>query len=177
MKLDFRTQKWIRYGEIAIVVILLAFALLTYRELDALRKHPVALPMYEFDVSGGADPSGTVTTRGTWIAEGGIPEPIQTTTIQCRYATMHCVESTAAVVMVSGKGLLEATSTQFDIERWDDKQISAKPLAQRCLTRTLVLQLNEKRARSHITPNPDAQNCKEERDRNLELVTGYRVKG
>ena len=168
--------KFIRYAEIGIVAVLLVFALITYRELNALRNAPVALPKYEFEVTGGADPSGVIMTRGTWIGERGIPEPLQTTTIECRYATMHCVESTAAVTIMGGKGLLEASSAQFDVEHWNATEVVAKPHVGRCLTRTLVLEVTEKRARSHVTPNPDAHNCKEERERNLELVAGYSVR-
>ena len=175
MDLSPKLLKFIRYGEIATVGVLMAFAWLTYRELTALRKFPVALPTYEFEVTGAADPSGVVLTRGTWIAESGIPEPLQTTSIECRYATMRCAESTAAVVFVDNKGLLEATSTQFEIDHWTDKEVAAKPRVDRCTTRTLVLELAEKRARSHVSPNVGEHNCKEERDRILDLVTGYKV--
>ena len=169
-------SKPIRYAEIAIVTILAAFAFSTYRELTVLRKFPVALPTYEFDIAGPPDPGSVVQTRGTWIAESGMPEPLQTTTIECRNSTMRCVESTAEVIFVSGKGLLDASLTQFEVDRWSDKEIVAKPRADRCATRTLVLDLVDKRARSRVSPNPGESQCKEGRDRNLELVAGYKVR-
>ena len=176
MLLSSRQLKAIRYAEMGIVVVLLFFALLTYRELSALRKFPVVLPTYQFESTGGADPAGFVVTRGTWTADSGKPEPLATITIECRYASMQCIESAATVVFMDGKGLLEAKSTQFDVDHWNDKEIVAKPLNDRCFSRTLRLELAEKRALSHISPNTGETNCRVERDRNLELVAGYRMR-
>jgi len=173
-----RGAQWkiVRYTEIAVVAVLLVFAILTYHELNSLRQSPVVLPKYEFEITGGADPSGVVVTRGTWIGEKGIPEPLQTTSIECRYATMHCVESTAAVTVMDGKGLLEANSAQFDVDHWNAQEIVAKPQHDRCRTRSLVVEISEKRAKSHVAPLPDVPNCRVERERDLELVAGYQVR-
>src|SRR5512146_1064171 len=64
MTLKPKVKKYIRYAEATVIVVLLAVALLTYRELSNLRKYPVALPKYEFEIAGNA--GDTVRTRGTW---------------------------------------------------------------------------------------------------------------
>src|SRR5690242_773928 len=92
----------VRIGEAAIILILSGFGWVTYRELTGLRKLPVSLPSYQFEV--GSDPDGQrmASTRGTWITDKGVPERLLTTTIECRKARMECTESEARVVFVSG---------------------------------------------------------------------------
>src|SRR5688572_32927428 len=92
----------VRMAEIAIVVVLGAFAALTYRELSSLRKAPVSLPSYQFEVTD-ADGGKALNTRGTWITERGAPEELRTTTIECRKARMECIESDAKVVFEIGR--------------------------------------------------------------------------
>ncbi len=169
-----KATRWIRFGEIVAVLGLGTVAFITYAELRDLRKAPVALPNYEFELSRDGD---AVQTRGTWISEKGLPESLQTTTLECRKATMRCEESAAAVVFVEGKGVLESRLTEFEIERWDNREIAAKPIADRCATRTLALDLVQKRAHSHVTPKKDPEaNCKDAPERNLELVAGYKLR-
>ena len=165
---------YVRLAEIVVVVILAIFAALTYRELSALRKIPVSLPNYEFEIAAGSEPGGLVQTRGTWISAGGIPEPLQTTTIECRKATMRCVQSAAVIQFIDEKGLLESTQTEFEVARWSDKEIVTKPVSGSCATQTLTLDLVEKRARSEVNAKPDSSRCQEVRNRTLELVAGYR---
>jgi hypothetical protein len=172
MTLAPNLQKSIRYGEAAVIVLLLAFALLTYRELSALRKYPVALPTYDFELTG--DPRAPIVkTHGTWTSAGGIPGTLGTSSIECDKATMRCAESTAQVIFISGRGLLESKMAQFEIGSWSDREIVAKPEVLRCTTRTLVLDLVKKRARSGSTPNPDVNNCEPSAPRTYELVAGY----
>jgi hypothetical protein len=169
-----KATRWIRYGEAVAVLGLGAVAFITYAELRDLRKAPVALPNYEFEMSRDGD---LVQTRGTWISEKGLPESLQTTTIECRKATMRCAESAAAVVFIEGKGVLESRITDFEIERWDKREIAAKPAADRCMTRTLSLDLVEKHAHSHVTPTRDRDaRCKDAPERTLELVAGYKLR-
>lgn len=169
-----KAAKWIRYGEALAVLGLGAVAFITYAELKDLRKAPVALPNYEFEVSRDGE---VVQTRGTWISEKGVPDSLQTTTIECRKGSMRCAESAAAVVFVDGKGVLESRLTEFEIERWDNREIAAKPVTDRCMTRTLSLGLVERHAHSHVTPlkDPDTR-CKDAPERTLELVAGYKFR-
>ena len=167
-------HRYIRYVESIAVGGLLIFGLLTYYELSQLRKAPVALPNYEFEMTPGDDP--IVRTRGTWISGTGIPAPVQTTTIECRKSSMRCTESSAAIVFLEGKGLLESKLTEFEIDRWTEKQIVAKPLTERCTVRTLSIDLAEKRALSRVSTNPDDSRCEKAPDKSYELVAGYKVR-
>ena len=156
--------------EIAAVAVLALFALMTYLELSSLRKSPVVLPNYQFEVL----KDGAIATRGTWVADKGPPEPLVTTTIECQKARMECIESAAKVVFVSGKGLLESEHTVFSVERWTDAEITTKAAAGRCFARKLVFDLKEKRATSQATASEEKGLCREVPARTLELVTGYR---
>ena len=169
-------NRLVRLSEIVIIAVLSAFALITYRELGALRRLPVALPNYQFEVSGDSDQARTVTTRGTWIAEHGPPGPLLTTTIECRKARMECVESAAMVVFVGDKGLLEAQQSLLEVERWGDAQIVSKPLQGPCSTRQLVFDLKDRRALARISSSEAHGLCKDLPARTLELVTGYRMR-
>lgn len=169
----FTLHKVVRYAEVLVVGTLALFAFMTYRELALLRQVPVFLPSFAFEVSGGADP--VVQTRGTWIALEGAPEPLLTTTIECRKARMECVESAAAVVFVSGKGLLESSQAMFEVEKWTDHEIVSRPLTGPCSTRTLYLDLAQKRASSHVGASERSGRCNELPARTLHLVAGYKL--
>ena len=169
-------KRLIRGAEILTIVILSVFAFFTWRELDALRKTPVALPSYQFEDSGGADDTRVVMTRGTWIAESGPPEPMLTTTIECRKSRMECVESEAMVEFVGGKGLLEAKHTIFAVERWNDTELVTRSTPGQCASRQISLDLKEKRATAQATASEARGACREKPARKLELVTGYRVR-
>lgn len=164
----------IRLAEVLAVLILAVIAFMTYRELESLRKLPVALPNYEFETTG--KPPDHVQTRGTWIAEKGPPEQLQTTTIDCRKAGMQCVESSAVIQFVGGHGLMEAATTTFEIENWDDKTITTKPVAGRCNERRLAIDLLEKRATAKISASRDDGKCTAAAEKVLELVAGYKMK-
>lgn len=166
----------VRIAEIVAIVVLSIFALITYRELSALRKAPVVLPNYQFEDSGGSDDTRTIVTRGTWVAESGPPEPLLTTTIECRKARMECVESVATVAFVGGRGLLEAQHTLFAIGRWSEAEVVTKSTPGPCFARQLAFDLKEKRARARLTASEARGLCKDLPARTLELVTGYRVR-
>lgn len=169
-------HRYIRIAEAITIVVLGIFAGLTYRELNALRKAPVSLPSYQFEDSGGSDDTRFILTRGTWVAESGPPEPLLTTTIECRKARMECVESAASVAFVGGKGLLEAQHTQFAVERWSDAEILTKSTAGACFSRQLTFNLKEKRATSRVSASEARGLCRDLPARTLQLVTGYRVR-
>jgi len=169
--LEPRVRKYIRYAEAVVVIALLGWASITYRELSALRRHPVALPTYEFEVSA---PGDVVKAHGTWTSDGGIPGGLGTTSIECEKSAMRCVESTAEVVMLSGRGLLESRMAQFEVATWTEGEIVSKPYELRCITRTLVLDLAKKRAHSRSQPNPNVSFCDGQAGaRSFELVAGY----
>lgn len=168
--------RYIRIAEIITIVLLAIFAALTYHELNSLRKAPVALPSYQFEDSGGPDDTRFILTRGTWVPESGRPEPMVTTTIECRKARMECVESAASVVFVGGKGLLESQHTQFPVERWSDTEVLTKSTAGPCFSRQLRFDLKEKRTSSRASASEARGLCRDLPARTLELVTGYRVR-
>lgn len=168
--------RYIRIAEVVVIGGLSVAAFLTYRELESVRKVPVFLPNYEFDVAQDPEHGPTVKTRGTWIATSGPPEPLQTTTIDCRKDRNECVESSASVVFVSGKGMLESAQAVYPIERWNDKEVVTKPTAGPCNTRTLTLDLTEKRALAQATAAETNARCTQAPARGLELVAGYRVR-
>ena len=172
----FRLWRIIRYAEILTVTVLAIFALFTYGELRALRKQPVALPQYEFEAAEDPQKGSVVRSRGTWIAELGPPEPLQTTTIECRKSSMQCLESAATIVFVGDRGLLESGQTVFDLERWTDAEIVSKPTPVRCATRTLVIDLANKRTRSRVSAVEEKGACKARPEGTLDLVTGYRIR-
>jgi len=169
-------RKLVRAAEVLTILVLSVFAFFTWRELDALRKAPVALPSYHFEDSGGADDTRVVVTRGTWVAESGPPDAMFTTTIECRKARMECVESAAMVEFVGGKGLLESQHTIFAVERWTDAELVTRATPGPCSSRQLALDLKEKRATAQATASEARGACKERPARKLELVTGYRVR-
>ncbi|HEX4764185.1 MAG TPA: hypothetical protein VFU92_07600 [Usitatibacter sp.] len=174
--MSYSFHKFVRIGEIVVVVVLSIFALMTWLELTALRKAPVVLPNYQFESLNSADGTPMVVTRGTWIADNGPPEPLLTTAIECRKDRMECVESAALVVFVSGKGLLEAQQTVFGIDRWGEKEVVTKESAGPCGTRQILLNLSEKRALSKVSASDGHGKCRETPARTLELVTGYKVR-
>ena len=174
--MSYTFHKFVRIAEIVVVVVLSIFALMTWLELNALRKAPVVLPNYQFETLSSADGTPLVVTRGTWIAENGPPEPLLTTTIECRKDRMECVESAALVVFVSGKGLLEAQQTVFGVDRWSDQEVATKEWTGPCGSRKLVLNLAEKRALSKVSASDGQGKCRETPARTLELVTGYKVR-
>jgi hypothetical protein len=169
-------HRYVRIGEIVVVTVLAGFALMTYRELSALRKFPVSLPSYQFEITGDSDATRVVSTRGTWITEKGTPEQLVTTSIECRKEKMECTESTARVQFVSGQGLLESQHTSFEIGSWNDSGIVTKPAQGDCNTRQLILEFKEKRALSKMGPSVEKGRCQDHPARTLELVAGYKVK-
>lgn len=172
----FRLWKVVRYLEVLAIGVLAIFALLTYRELMALRKLPVVLPHYEFEAADDPQKGSMVRSRGTWIAELGPPEPLQTTTIECRKASMQCLESAATVIFVGDRGVLESVQTIFEVERWTDSEVVSKPTAVKCAQRTLILDLANKRTRSRVSSAEEKGACKARPEGTLDLVTGYRVR-
>ena len=168
-------HRMVRIAEVTAVVVLGGFAALTYRELSSLRKVPVSLPSYQFDV-GEVDGARTVSTRGTWITDRGAPEELRTTTIECRKARMECTESDAKVVFVSGQGLLESSQMAYEVAVWNDDSIVTKPVQGKCATRQLMLDVKNKKAMSKVGASEEKGVCRDQPARTLELVTGYKLR-
>ena len=168
-------HKVVRIAEIVAVVVLGGFAALTYRELSSLRKAPVSLPSYQFEVK---DEEGgrTLGTRGTWINSRGAPEELRTTTIECRKARMECIESDAKVVFVGGQGLLESSQTTFEVAVWSDDSVVTKPVQGRCATRQLLLDVKNRKAMAKVGASEEKGVCRDQPARTLELVTGYKLR-
>jgi hypothetical protein len=166
----------VRIAEIGVILVLGAFAAMTYRELSSLRRAPVSLPSYQFDVSGESEANRVVSTRGTWITERGAPEELFTTTIECRKARMECLASDAKVVFVSGQGLLESHQRTFEVANWSDAGIVTRPMQGKCATQQLLIDLKAKKAVAKIGPSEDQGVCRERPARTLELVTGYKLR-
>ena len=166
----------VRIAEVGVILVLGGFAALTYRELSSLRRAPVSLPSYQFDVAGESEQTRSVNTRGTWINERGATEELRTTTIECRRARMECIESDAKVVFVSGQGLLESSQTPYEVALWNDEAIVTKPAQGRCATRQLLLDLKNRKAMSKVGASEERGLCREAPARTLELVTGYKLR-
>lgn len=171
-----RLHTAIRVAEIVAIVVLSVILIVTYRELAVLRKVPVALPNYQFEILASGDKIEGVQTRGTWIAQSGPSEPLQTTTIECRKSSMQCVESSAVIVFVGDKGILESTQAAFDVERWNDREVVTKAVSGPCADRTLLLNLVDKLAVLRISAIREKGRCMEAAARTLELVAGYKVR-
>jgi hypothetical protein len=173
-----KMHRAVRIGEVVVILVLGGFAFGTWRELTTLREMPVALPSYQFEqLAPSPDGELVVRTRGTWVADKGPPQPLQTATIECRKSRMECVESTAAVVFVGERGLMEASQTVYPVQLWNARQIVSKPTDARCAQRTLVMDLQAQRARSEISASEEDGRCQAAPARTLELVTGYKVRG
>ncbi len=183
MKNDFlkhrpQLRRFIRYTEIVVVMVLLAFAGRTYYELHKLRAAPVILPSFWFNVASAGDQTSRVQARGSWVGKQGAPEFLHTTSIECIKAKMQCVES-SAVVSVSEGGFLESVQTFFDVETWTDTEILTKANTQSCASRMLKLDVVNKKAQAVVTPNPEKKTCKgaEAGEQTYNLVTGLAAKG
>ena len=170
-----KLHRVVRIVEITVVLVLGIFAAITYRELSSLRKAPVSLPSYQFEVAD-AEGGKTLNTRGTWITERGAPEELRTTTIECRKARMECTESDARVVFVSGQGLLESSQTAYEVAVWSDESVVTKPVQGRCATRQLMLDVKNRKAMSKVGPSEEKGICRDQPARTLELVTGYKLR-
>ena len=166
-------RKIIRYTEIIVVLVLVIFAVRTYRELKTLQAVPVILPSYWFNAAAGSDQTARVQARGSWIGKQGTPEFLHTTTIECLKAKMQCVESSAVVSVAEG-GFLESVQTLFDVDTWTDAEIVTKPDVQPCATRTLTLNIADKQAKSVVTHDAGKKNCKASAsaEQTFTLVTG-----
>jgi len=181
MKNDFlkhrpRLRRVIRYIEIIVVVSLLGYGALMYRELRALRASPVVLPAYWFNVVSNAGQIQSVQARGSWSSKVASPDVMHTTAIECFKARMQCMESSAVVAVNDGR-YLESIQTIFDVDTWTDTEIRTKADVQPCSSRTLVLDIANKLAKSVVMNKADEASCKGTAgvEQTLNLVAGFQV--
>ena len=181
MKNDFLShrpglRRVTRYIEIFVVLSLLGYGALLYRELRALRASPVVLPAYWFNVVSSAGQVQSVQARGSWSSKVASPDVMHTTTIECFKARMHCMESSAVVAVTDGR-YLESIQTMFDIESWTDAEIRTKADVQPCSIRTLTLDIANKLAKSVVMNKAGDTSCKGTAgvEQTLSLVAGFQA--
>lgn len=182
MKNDFlrdrpALRRMVRYAEIVVVAILVAYAAFTWRELRNLRAAPVVLPAAWFIVTANVDQVSRVEAGGSWVANDGPAANLQTSNINCIKSKMQCMESSAQVTVKDG-GLLETTQTLFDIESWTESEVVTKVNFQACGSRRLVLDIVNKQA-SSVAKGGGANDpsCKNpfSGERTFKLVAGQKV--
>ena len=169
-------RRVIRYIEIIVVLSLLGYGTLMYRELRALRASPVVLPAYWFNVVSNAGQIQIVQARGSWSSKVASPDVMHTTAIECFKTRMQCMESSAVVSVNDGR-YLESIQTMFDIDSWTDSEIRTRADVQPCTSRTLALDIANKQARSVVTNKAGDASCKGTagEEQTLKLVAGFLV--
>jgi peptidoglycan hydrolase-like protein with peptidoglycan-binding domain len=102
----------------------------------------IPLPLPRRIVSLNAWNSGWVSAEGTWTIVGDkMASPERTATIQCERGRAICTEAQAIVGNGLGGRYLENVDLNVhEIERWDDKEITTKPLEFGCVR--YVLRIN-----------------------------------
>lgn len=169
-------RRVIRYIEIFVVLSLLGYGAVIYRELRALRASPVVLPAYWFNVVSSASQLQIVQARGSWSSKAASPDVMHTTAIECSKARMQCMESSAVVAVNDGR-YLESIQTIFDIDVWTDTEIRSKPDLQPCSDRTLTLDIANKLAKSVVMNKAGDTSCKGTAgvEQTLSLVAGFQA--
>ena len=169
-------RRVIRYIEIIVVLSLLGYSALIYRELRALRASPVVLPAYWFNVVSNANQIQSVQARGSWSSKVASPDVMHTTSIECFKARMQCMESSAVVAVTDGR-YLESIQTMFDIDSWTDTEIRTKADVQPCSSRTLALDIANKRAKSVVANKVGDAACKASNgeEQTFNLVAGFQA--
>jgi len=104
---NYTFHRWVRIAEVAVVVVLSAFALMTWLELNALRKAPVVLPNYQFEALKTAEGTPMVLTRGTFTTRcTKMPGVTIASGSSSPRATISCTDATvtvAAIAMIGPK--------------------------------------------------------------------------
>ena len=169
-------RRFIRYIEIIVVLSLLGFSAIIYRELRTLRASPVVLPAYWFNVVSNAGKVQNVQARGSWSSKVASPDVMHTTAIECFKARMQCMESSAVVAVTDGR-YLESVQTIFDIDTWTDAEIRTKADVQPCSSRTLTLDIANRQAKSVVANKAGGASCNGNagEEQTFSLVAGFLV--
>ncbi len=178
IEINPQVQRVIRAGYLLTIVALSVYAYITYRQLQALRNAPVALPNYWFYVVDNPVKSSLVQAHGSWVvAGGGAPSAadaatLQTSTIECRRDRQLCNESTASVSLKDG-AYMEAVPTLYEVEQWTDDALVTKPAAVNCAAHVLKISFVDRNATKVVSLLPSQPSCKDS-PRVLTLDSGSR---
>ena len=155
-------ERFIRVGYLLLMIALAAYAAFIYQQLQALRARPVVLPNYAFYVVDQAEKASVILAIGTWIAASAMPtqQPLQTTTLECKRATMICVESTA-LVSVQEAAYLEAIPLIYAIDQWTDTELVTKVTPTTCTERVMRINFEQRKAVLSAAAQPAAKHCGE----------------
>lgn len=108
------------------VVKLFEDGLLTRNHIAGLPPRHVFVDLWE---------DGFVSARGTWMIDDELMgQPVQTTELNCYKDRRMCIDATA--IMTDGD-FLSLDTTLYDIERWDQHEITTKPYNFICVRYTL----------------------------------------
>lgn len=173
-----QTHRVIRIAYLLTIVGLGVFAYITWRQLQATRNVPVALPNYWFYVVDNPVKSSLVQAHGSWVvASGRAPSAadagmLQTSTFECRRDRKLCNESTASVSVKDG-AYMEAVPTLYDVEQWTDDGLVTRPAAVNCAAHVLKVSFVDRNAIKEVSLLPGQPSCKDS-PRVLTLDSGSR---
>ncbi len=147
------------------------------KDMKFLNNQPVFLPglsVYVDDLN-----FDLIWASGTWIRTNGkIPNPEQTSKIECWRNQRRCIEAMAAIDRRSSfGGRLSINIDEYEIERWDDYEILTKPIQFGCVRYVLRFNLVLKSVTKLRTTNRTEGICKtvETREFNMTLSNGFTV--
>ncbi len=95
-------------------------------DTTAMDHEPVLLPAFAFTVD--TWEAGSVSARGSWrTPEGKADPPEQATSILCERQSRRCVATTAVLTeTASGGHSLSMATAQYEIDVWNDREISTR---------------------------------------------------
>ena len=171
-RLSQRQHRHIRATYFIVIVFLIVYALVTYQQLQALRKRPVLLPNYWFQVTATAASGAAIHAQGSWRSTLATdpPQLLQTTTLECYKNKMFCVESTATVSTSEGS-FLDVTPTVYDVDHWTDAGLTTKPTTKGCAINTLTVVVADRSVIFNAALAPGKTECKDA-PRSLKLDSG-----
>lgn len=171
-----QAQRVIRVVYLLTIIVLAVFATIIWRQLQALRNVPVALPNYWFYVVDNPVKGAVVQAHGSWVVAGattGAGGMLETSTFECRREKMLCTESTATVSVNEG-AYLEAVSTLYEVDQWNDEGFVTRPVAQGCAAQVIKVSLVDRNAIKDVSLLPGQPVCKDV-PRTLTLDSGNRA--
>lgn len=173
-----QAHRVIRAAYLLTIVGLGVFAYMTYRQLQAVRSAPVALPKFWFYVVDMPVKAQLVQAHGSWVVAGGRAPTaadaatLQTSTFECRRDRQLCNESTAAVSIKDG-AYMEAVPTLYEVAQWTDDGLVTKPAAVNCAAHVLKVSFVDRNAIKEVSLLPGQPSCNDS-PRVLTLDSGSR---
>lgn len=155
-------RQMIRLGYLLLLIALAGYAAIIYRQLQALRQRPVALPNYAFYVVDHPEKASVIQVVGSWIVDAGTPaqKAVQTTSLECRKIKLNCIESTAVVTLEEG-GYLETTPLIHEIEQWNETELVTRPSRAACTERVVRIDIAMRKTTMTATRVASAKACNE----------------